>query len=55
MCYSAQVEVAYEKYVRAWGADIDLAEFERLYIANTLDAKIKIPKAMDAWFAPERH
>lgn len=31
MCYSGQIQDAYDKYVRKWGADIDLDEFVRLY------------------------
>jgi len=49
MCYSAQVEAAYAKYVRAWGADVDFNEFTRLYFGNTLNA-LRTPKAMDAAF-----
>jgi putative SOS response-associated peptidase YedK len=51
MCYSAQVEAAYEKYVRAWGADIDIKAFFRLYWDRTQGARVKLPKAMDASFA----
>jgi putative SOS response-associated peptidase YedK len=48
MCYSAQIEDAYDKYVRRWGADIDIDEFVRLYFNEK--PKAKTPKAMDAWF-----
>lgn len=51
MCYSAQVWEAYNAYVKAWGAHIDLLEFVRLYGARALDPRIKIPKAMDSNFA----
>ena len=51
MCYSAQVEAGYKKYVREWGADISLAEFFRLYWEGASNSRIKIPKAMDAAFA----
>jgi len=50
MCYSAQIEEAYEKYVRIWGADIDIDEFRRLYFTAP-NSKSRTPKAMDAWFA----
>lgn len=59
MCYSAQLQDSYDKYVRRWGADIDFDEFVRLYFADTGSPKRKTPKAMDAWFSnpksdPER-
>lgn len=50
MCYSAQVQDAYDKYVRHWGADIDFDAFVKLYFAD-IGGKKKTPKAMDAWFA----
>jgi putative SOS response-associated peptidase YedK len=48
MCYSAQIQANYKKYVRAWGADIDIKEFVRLYWLRQEGAKLKIPKGMDA-------
>lgn len=51
MCYSAQVWADYKKYVRAWGADVSIKEFYRLYWLRSQGAKVKIPKAMDAAFA----
>ena len=51
MCYSAQVWQNYRKYVRAWGADIDFAEFVRLYWDRQTNSRIRIAKAMDAAFA----
>jgi hypothetical protein len=51
MCYSAQVRADYHKYVREWGADIDIKEFVRLYWERQQGAKLRIPKAMDAAFA----
>jgi putative SOS response-associated peptidase YedK len=50
MCYSAQIEADYRKYVKRYGADIDLAQFVRLYWDRSRGAKVKIPKAMDAAF-----
>jgi len=50
MCYSAQVEADYRKYVRRYGADISLAEFHRLYWQRDQGAKIRLPKALDAAF-----
>ena len=51
MCYSAQIKASYAKYVRAWGADISIREFYRLYWLRSQGAKVRIPKAIDAWFA----
>jgi len=51
MCYSAQIRHDYAKFVRAYGAVIDIAEFVRLYWNRGQGAKLKIPKAMDAAFA----
>src|SRR3954451_14482402 len=51
MCYSAQIRHYYNKFVRAYGAVIDIAEFVRLYWDRGQGAKLKIPKAMDAAFA----
>jgi len=51
MCYSAQVQANYRKYVRAWGADISLAEFFRLYWDKTQGLKLRTPKALDDAFA----
>jgi putative SOS response-associated peptidase YedK len=51
VCYSAQIQADYKKYVRVWGAHIDIKEFVRLYWLRQTDAKIKIPKAMDAAFS----
>lgn len=48
MCYSAQVEADYRKYVRRYGADISLAEFHRLYWERDRGARVKVPKALDA-------
>lgn len=51
MCYSAQAWQAYDKYVRVYGADVSFLEFVRLYGLRNEDARIRIPKAMDAAFA----
>lgn len=50
MCYSAQIEASYLRYVRAFGADIDIATFVRLYIDRANGSGAKIPKGMDAAF-----
>lgn len=51
MCYSAEIEADYHKYVRQFGADISIREFVRLYWERKNGAKVKIPRAMDAAFA----
>jgi putative SOS response-associated peptidase YedK len=58
MCFSAQTWTDYRKYVRQYGAAIDIQEFVRLYGARRGEGS-KIPKGMDAAFAtpasePER-
>ena len=51
MCYSAQIQSDYRKFLRVHGAVMDIAEFARLYWSRGEGAKVKIPKAMDAAFA----
>jgi len=51
VCYSAQIWQNYRKYVRVWGADIGIKEFMRLYWDRQVNAKMKIPKGMDAAFS----
>lgn len=50
MCYSAQVWADYEKYVRRYGADIDISTYYALYVDKSRGAKLKTPKAMDVAF-----
>lgn len=51
MCYSAQIQQDYRKYVRLWGADISIQDYYRLYWLRSEGAKVRIPKAMDAAFS----
>jgi putative SOS response-associated peptidase YedK len=51
MCYSAQIKAEYKKFVRMFGALMSLKDFAKLYETRELDARIKIPKSMDALFA----
>lgn len=51
MCYSAQIEADYRKYVKMFGAQMDVREFARLYWERAEGSKTKIPKAMDDVFA----
>jgi putative SOS response-associated peptidase YedK len=50
MCYSAQISADYRKYVRNFGAELSIADFYDIYWRRVEDAKVKIPKAMDAAF-----
>jgi putative SOS response-associated peptidase YedK len=47
VCYSAQLVADYRKYVRAFGARIDIDEFARLFMARAGGARIKAPKAIE--------
>ena len=55
MCYSAQVIADYKKFVRTFGATMDIHEFARLFFERAEGAiKPKIPKAMeDAFSGPQ--
>ncbi|VVD29135.1 SOS response-associated peptidase family protein [Paraburkholderia dioscoreae] len=50
MCYSAQIEADYKKYVKAFGASLNLREFAILYWERANGSKARIPKAVDAAF-----
>ena len=54
MCYSAQIAADYRKYIRAFGADIDMREFVRLFWERNGGSKAKVPKAMEAAFSDPR-
>jgi putative SOS response-associated peptidase YedK len=51
MCYSAQIEANYRRYIRQFGASMSLDDFTQLYL-GLVDgsSKVKTPKAMDAAF-----
>lgn len=52
MCYSAQIQADYRKFVRMFGAIMDIGEFSRLFFERAEGvSKAKIPKAMEAAFA----
>lgn len=64
MCYSAQVEADYNRYVRVVGLDeaMNIRDFVRLYWDRQRELPIRVPKALDRWFlsgavpqAPEIH
>lgn len=50
MCYSAQIEAAYQKLVRMTGAAVSLQEFAALYAHDSGKKRPKTPKAMDDAF-----
>ena len=50
MCYSAQIRADYTKFVRRYGATIDIKDFYRLYWLRQQDGKAKVPRALDAAF-----
>jgi len=52
MCYSAQVVADYRKFVRTFGAIMDIHEFARLFFERAEGvSKAKVPKAMEDAFA----
>lgn len=51
MCYSAQIWSDYRKYVRAYGADIDIDAFVELFWARQDSDRIKVPLALEAAFS----
>jgi putative SOS response-associated peptidase YedK len=53
MCYSAQIEASFERYLREWGATVSLADFYELFFRRAREgSKAKIPKALEREFAP---
>ncbi|MDR5763445.1 SOS response-associated peptidase family protein [Caballeronia sp. LZ035] len=54
MCYSAQIQADYRRYVKMFGAQMDIREFARLFWERAEGSKAKIPKAMeDAFLHPD--
>ncbi|MEO8002645.1 MAG: SOS response-associated peptidase family protein [Arenimonas sp.] len=51
MCYSAQVWEDHHKFVTAFGADVSIQDYVRLYARRSAGEILKIPKAMDSAFA----
>jgi putative SOS response-associated peptidase YedK len=54
MCYSAQIKADYRKFLRTFGARIDLREFVQVYWEREQGRAIAIPKAVDAMFDEPR-
>jgi predicted ATPase with chaperone activity len=51
MCYSAQIEADYRKYVHIFGAQVSIREFARLYWERAESSNANVPKAMDDAFS----
>ncbi|MGF6370887.1 putative SOS response-associated peptidase YedK [Paraburkholderia sp. RAU6.4a] len=52
MCYSAQIVADYRKFVRTFGATMDIHEFARLFFERAEGiSKAKVPKAVEHAFA----
>lgn len=47
MCYSARIIHDWRRYVRAYGAELDLAAFVELFWRRLGDPRLKVPKAME--------
>jgi len=50
MCYSAQIQAAYMKYLRETGAEMDIDQFVEIFGARVGDSSIRIPRAVERWF-----
>jgi len=50
MCYSAQIQAAYLKYLRETGAEMDVDQFVEIFGARVSDSSIRIPRAVERWF-----
>jgi putative SOS response-associated peptidase YedK len=54
MCYSAQIQAAYLKYLRETGAEMDIDQFAEIFGARVSDSSIRIPRAVERWFDEPR-
>jgi len=50
MCYSAQLQAAYLRYLRETGAQMDIDQFVEIFGARVADSSIRIPRAIERWF-----
>jgi putative SOS response-associated peptidase YedK len=50
MCYSAQIWADYRRFVREYGATLDIKEFYELFWERRANPKVKIPKGMELPF-----
>ena len=52
MCYSAQIEADYRKYLRLWGADVSLPDFAALWLRQRREpGRVRTPRGMGLAFA----
>ena len=51
MCYSAQVEAAYQTYRKRTNAEIDFDQFEEIFGMRIVTTTIRIPRAVENWFS----
>jgi anion-transporting ArsA/GET3 family ATPase len=54
MCYSAQIQADFERFVRKYGAVLSLRDFIKVYWERSENPKVKLPRALDAMFAGQR-
>src|SRR5262245_19713510 len=54
MCYSAQLQAAYMRYLRETGAEMDIDQFVEIFGARVSDSSIRIPRAIERWFDEPR-
>lgn len=50
MCYSAQIKADYKRFVREYGATLNLKDFYDLFWRRLEDRKIIVPRAVEAAF-----
>lgn len=50
MCYSAQIEADYRRFVHEYGAIMSLDDFTRMVVEYFANPKMRVPKAMTAHF-----
>lgn len=50
MCYSSRIWADYRRYIKEFGASLDIKEFVRIFWERRNDPRVKIPKAMEAAF-----
>jgi putative SOS response-associated peptidase YedK len=50
MCYSSRIWADYRRYVKEFGATLDIKEFVRVFWERRNDPRVKIPKALEAAF-----
>jgi putative SOS response-associated peptidase YedK len=55
MCYSAQIQAAYNRYLRETGAEMDIDQFVEIFGARVSDTSIRIPRAVERWFEEPRN